>query len=212
MLVQKRGIQVLKSLPYVHQQNGRAERFNRTIMDKAQTLRLDACLPPSWWEFAVLHALHLYNRTLLHRPSWWTPFEGIHKSKPSIDHLRVFGCGGYVYLPDTVRKNKLSLKAELMIFLGYQDGMKGYKFMRLHNNAIFMGTTAVFDEALFPKCEKNPRAPRHTIIGDTPPTDDEMPGPPHGALPPGSEDPPNGSNPIPLEAGVQTPRTPTPTQ
>src|SRR6202161_2263793 len=57
------GIEMQRSVPHASQQNGRAERFNRTIMDKAQALRLDACLPQSWWEFAVLHAVHLYNRT-----------------------------------------------------------------------------------------------------------------------------------------------------
>ena len=55
------GIQIQRSIPHASQQNGRAERFNRTIMDKAQAIRLDACIPQSWWEFAVLHAIHLYN-------------------------------------------------------------------------------------------------------------------------------------------------------
>jgi len=53
------GIKILQSVPHQPQQNGRAERFNRTIMDKAQALCLDACIPQSWWEFAVLHAVHL---------------------------------------------------------------------------------------------------------------------------------------------------------
>ena len=56
-------IKILQSVPHQPQQNGHAKHFNQTIMDKAQALHLDACLPQSWWEFAVLHALHLYNRT-----------------------------------------------------------------------------------------------------------------------------------------------------
>ena len=59
------GIKVLQSAPHTPQQNGPAERFMRTIMDKAPALRLEACAPQSWWEFAVLHALHCYNRTLM---------------------------------------------------------------------------------------------------------------------------------------------------
>ena len=62
-MLKGQGIKVLKSVPHQLQQNGCAECFNRTIMDKAQALCLDACLPQSWWEFAVLHAVHLYNRT-----------------------------------------------------------------------------------------------------------------------------------------------------
>ena len=63
--IKKLGIEVEKSLPHEQQQNGRAECFNRTIWDKAQSLRFDACLPNSWWEFCVEHALYLYNRTPL---------------------------------------------------------------------------------------------------------------------------------------------------
>ena len=62
-MLKGQGIKVLQSVPHQLQQNGCAECFNRTIMDKAQALRLDACLLQSWWEFVVLHAVHLYNRT-----------------------------------------------------------------------------------------------------------------------------------------------------
>jgi hypothetical protein len=41
-----------------------------------------------------------------------------------------------------------------MIFLGYPDGVKGYLFMRLPNNSLFKGTTAIFDEEMMPKCSK----------------------------------------------------------
>jgi hypothetical protein len=146
------GIKILQSVPHQPQQNGRAERFNRTIMDKAQALRLDACLPQSWWEFAVLHAVHLYNRTPIQRLKWKTPFEIIHKHAPDVSHLRVFGSAAYVFIHEDVRANKLAPKSELMVFLGYPDGVKGYLFMRLHNNSLFTGATALFDESLFPKC------------------------------------------------------------
>ena len=56
-------ITVLQSVPHTPQQNGHAECFMCTIMDKAQAMRLEACLPDSWWEFAVNHAAHCYNRT-----------------------------------------------------------------------------------------------------------------------------------------------------
>jgi len=41
----------------------------------------------------------------------------------------------------------------MMIFLGYPDGVKGYLFMRLHNNSLFTAATALFDERLMPKCK-----------------------------------------------------------
>jgi len=80
----------------------------------------------------------------------------VYNEVPSIGHLRVFGCGAYVHLPAEVRKNKLSPRSKLMIFLGYPDGVKGYLFMRLPYNTLFKGTTAIFDEEIMPKCDKSP--------------------------------------------------------
>ena len=59
------GITILTSVPRMHQQNGCTEHFIRTLMDKAQALHFDACLPQSWWEFCVLYASHVYNCTPL---------------------------------------------------------------------------------------------------------------------------------------------------
>ena len=135
-------------------------------MDKAQALRLDACLPPSWWEFAVNTATHLYNCTPVHRLTWRTPYELLYGKVPDIGHLRVFGCGAYVHIPKDARVNKLSPRGELMIFLGYPDGVKGYLFMRLPNNVLFKGTTAIFDEDMMPKCPKQNAKHRFMPIGD----------------------------------------------
>jgi len=57
------GIHVYKSAPHTPQQNSRAEQFICTLMDKAQAMQLHACFPDSYWEFAVQHAVHVYNRT-----------------------------------------------------------------------------------------------------------------------------------------------------
>ena len=91
------GIEIRTSVPHMHQQNGRAERFNRTIMEKAQAMRLDACLPQSWWEFAVLHAVHLYNRTPVRRIDWKTPYEKLKCKVPDVSHLYVFVCGACLH-------------------------------------------------------------------------------------------------------------------
>ena len=87
-------------------------------MEKAQAMRLDACLPQSWWEFSVLHAVHLYNRTLVRRIDWKTPYEKLKHKVPDVSHLRVFGCGAYVFIPEEVCINKLAPRSELMTFIG----------------------------------------------------------------------------------------------
>jgi Integrase core domain len=108
------GIQVQISTPYMHEQHRRAECFNRTIIEKAQALCFDTCLPLSWWEFCITHAVHLYNRTPISHLLWAMPFELLRKEKPDVANLPVFGCLAYVYVPEEKRLNKLSPQSEKM--------------------------------------------------------------------------------------------------
>jgi hypothetical protein len=95
-LLKELGVNILTSVPHMHQQNGRAECFIRTIMDKSQAIRLESCAPQSWWEFSVDCAIHVYNCTPIMRHNWKMPFENLEHTKPDVTHLRVFGCGAYV--------------------------------------------------------------------------------------------------------------------
>jgi hypothetical protein len=151
------GIRILQSAPYTPKQNGRAERFMRTCMDKAQAMHLDACLPESWWEFAALHAVHVYNLSPMRHLQWCTPYEALHKAAPEVSHLRVFGCGAYVHIPEEHRVNKLAPKSELMVYTGHTEGVKAFTFLHLKNNTVYIGATALFDKNFFPKCETTKR-------------------------------------------------------
>jgi len=55
-------------------------------------MRFQACLPPSWWEFSLDHAVHVYNRTPMRRLEWRTPHEWFTGERPSIECLQVLGC------------------------------------------------------------------------------------------------------------------------
>jgi hypothetical protein len=150
--LKERGIEIIKSIPHAHTQNGRAERIIRTLMDKAESMRFQACIPASWWQFSLDHATHVYNRTPSRRLNWQTPFQMLNKEKPDVTHLRVFGCAAYVFIPVEVRTNKMSPKSELMVYLGNHPGGKGWIFMRGPNNIVFSAAQATFDESLFPRC------------------------------------------------------------
>jgi Integrase core domain len=154
--VKEAGIQVQISAPYMHEQHGRAERFNRTIMEKVQALRFDTCLPLSWWEFFITHAVHLYNCTPISCLLWATPFELLRKEKPDVANLRVFGCLAYVYVPKEKHLNKLSPRSEKMTYIGYAEGYKGFHFMT-EKNSIFVSTTATFDKTVYPHCLLKPK-------------------------------------------------------
>ena len=126
-------------------------------MEKAESMRLHACLPQSWWEFSVEHATHVYNRMPLRRLEWQTPYQLLNNERPSVAHLRVFGCGAYVFIPAETRANKLAPKSELMTYLGNAPGAQGFMFMRSPNNVLFFATQCIFDESLFPRCPKPAR-------------------------------------------------------
>jgi hypothetical protein len=146
------GVNILTSIPHMHQQNSCAARFIRTIMDKSQAICLESCAPQSWWEFSVDCAIHVYNCTPIMRHNWKTPFENLEHIEPDVTHLHVFGCGAYIFLPEEVCHNKLNPKSKLMTFIGYPQGVKEYLFMRSPNNVLFTAVQALFNKTLYPKC------------------------------------------------------------
>jgi hypothetical protein len=65
--------------------------------------------------------------------------------KPSLEHLKVFGCDAYVHVVKENR-SKLDNKAKKCIFVGYKDGMKGYKLWNLETKKIVYSREGVFRE------------------------------------------------------------------
>ena len=134
-----------------------------------QAMRLQACLPQSWWEFALDHATHVYNRTPIMRLTWKTPYEALNNERPTVEHLRVLGSGAYVFLPAEIRTDKLTPRSELMTYLGNAPGVKGWLFMRSPNNILFTAAQATFDETFFPRCPKAVRQPTTRLQTPAPP-------------------------------------------
>ncbi len=137
-----------------------------TIMDKAQSMQFDACIPQFWWEFAIMHATHVYNRTLMNCLKWDTPYTLLNGEASDVSHLKVFGCSAYVHISKEMRTNGLAPKSKLMAYLGYTEGIKAFKFMCLSNNTLYHGTTVLFDETLFPKCSMLGKKRGTTRIGE----------------------------------------------
>ena len=99
------------------QQNGCAERFNRTLLEKANAMRHHACMPHIFWQDAVQTALHIYNHQPMCRLHWKTPNEMFLSDKPDISYFKIFGTCAYVHIPSDTREDKLSPRAEQMIFI-----------------------------------------------------------------------------------------------
>eukprot|EP00253_Pinus_taeda_P035892 PITA_35892 len=95
----KCGIARQKTTPYTPQQNGVAERMNKTLMERARSILSGAGLGQEFWAEAVDTACYLVNRSPSSALEDKTPQEVWPGKKPSLSHLRVFGCDAYVHVP-----------------------------------------------------------------------------------------------------------------
>nr|GEV59546.1 ribonuclease H-like domain-containing protein [Tanacetum cinerariifolium] len=66
------------SVPRTPQQNGIAERKNRTLIEGARTMLADSLLPIPFWAEAVNTACYVQNRALVTKPKNKTPYELLH--------------------------------------------------------------------------------------------------------------------------------------
>lgn len=89
---EKSGVVFQTTVPYSPQQNGKLERMNRTVMEKARCLLMESGLSKVFWAEAVNTAAYLVNRTPCTSTNDKTPEEVWTKVKPNLSHLRVFGC------------------------------------------------------------------------------------------------------------------------
>lgn len=131
--VKDKGIYISPCPPYVHELNGVAERYNRSIMDTARCLLAEAKVNKMYWPEIVKAAAYLKNRTLANTIERKTPYEIFFKSKPNAKYLRLYGSRVFVRTPEQLRKSKWDNKAQLGVLLGYTE--VGYRIL-LNNKII----------------------------------------------------------------------------
>ncbi|KAJ9546528.1 hypothetical protein OSB04_019071 [Centaurea solstitialis] len=108
------------------QQNGVAERRNRTLIEAARSMLSEANLATQFWAEAVSTACYTQNRSLIVKRFWRTPYELFRNRKPSIKHLHIFGCICYI-LNNKDNLGKFDSKSDDGIFLGYSSISKTYR-------------------------------------------------------------------------------------
>ena len=81
------------------QQNGIAERKNRTIMEAARAMLHDQDIPMHIWAEAARTVVYVQNHTRHRVLENNTPEEAFSSKKPEVSHLRIFGCPVYIHIP-----------------------------------------------------------------------------------------------------------------
>lgn len=122
-----KGILLNPSPAYVHELNGTAERYNRTVMNRTRCLLSDSGIGKRFWPECVMTAAYLGNRLLANTKEQKTPFEIFFGKRPNISNLKLFGSRVFVRIPDVKRTYKVDPKAEMGTSVGYTD--TGYRVL-----------------------------------------------------------------------------------
>ena len=131
--------------PHTPQLNGVSERRNRTLLDMVRSMMSHAALPVSFWGYALETAAHVLNRV----PSKsvdTTPYEIWRGKKPSLKHIKIWGCPAYVKKQNP---DKLETRSEKCTFIGYPKEGVGHYFWHPQEQKVFVAKHAVFLEKEF---------------------------------------------------------------
>nr|GEY42527.1 hypothetical protein [Tanacetum cinerariifolium] len=134
-----KGIKREFSVPRTPQQNGIAERKNRTLIEAARTMLTDSLLPILFWAEAVNTACYVQNRMLVIKPHNKTPYELLHGRTLSIGFMRPFGC--LVTILNTLYPlGKFEGKVDEGFLVGYAVSSKAFR--------VFNSRTRIVQETL----------------------------------------------------------------
>lgn len=155
-LFKAEGISHRKIVVGCSSQNGVAERVNRTIVEMARCLLLQAGLPEYFW--AEASSVSCYIRNLCVNSSinnqipvcLWRRQVNV---PDLLSKLRVFGCRVWSLIDKDLR-TKFGPKAEACVFMGYGDcydvNVKGYKLFCLRTQKMIFRHHVIFEESVFP--------------------------------------------------------------
>ncbi|GKA72148.1 putative ribonuclease H-like domain-containing protein, partial [Tanacetum coccineum] len=122
----KKGIKREYSIARTPQQNGVAERKNRTLIEAARTMLADLLLPIQFWAEAVNTACYVLNRVLVTKPQMKTPYEFLMGKPPNISFMKPFGYP--LTILNTINNlGKFNGKSEEGYLLGYSTNSKGFR-------------------------------------------------------------------------------------
>ena len=121
----RKGIKHQLSILGQPEQNGVAERMNRTLTECARNIRLQADMSEEFWAEAVNHASYLVNMPPSTAIDFQIP-EEIWRRVCGLFNFTNFWLPAYSFV-DSQKKNKLESKSKKCIFIGFTKGIKGFK-------------------------------------------------------------------------------------
>ncbi|GJW51836.1 putative ribonuclease H-like domain-containing protein [Tanacetum coccineum] len=140
-----KGIKREFSVARTPQQNGVAEKKNRTVIEAARTMLADSKLPTTFWTKAVNTACYVQNRVLVIKPHNKTPYELFLGRKVALNFMRPFGCP--VTILNTIdHLGKFNGKADEGFFVGYSTNSKAFRVFNSRNITVEENLHVKFSE------------------------------------------------------------------
>lgn len=115
------GIRTEQSGYYMHEANGISERIWRTLLDMTLTFLLASKFPLVFWVLAMRHANYIRMRMPHSSLDFKTPYEMWYGKKPSLSHVRVFGCTAYAKVDEGTGRKKLQPKSVAGFYVGHDE-------------------------------------------------------------------------------------------
>jgi len=129
------GIQRRLTVPHTPQQNGVAERKNRTLLDMARCLIIESSMPKFLWAEAVNTANYLRNRCPSISLNGRTPYEKWTGKIPNLNYFKIFGSRMAIRNLEP-QKDKFDARSSTGIFVGYSEISKAYRVWIPHKRRI----------------------------------------------------------------------------
>jgi hypothetical protein len=139
------GIKRELTTSYNPQQNGVAERKNRTLMEAVKTMIHDQDLPMCLWVEAAKKPVYVQNKLSRIALGFKTLEETFFGKKPQVRHIKIFRCPVFVHIPKE-KRNKLDPSGKKGIFVGYCEVSKAFRFYIPGYHHIEMNRDVTFDE------------------------------------------------------------------
>ena len=148
----EKGMKRHRTVPCNPQQNGVAERMNRTILERVRCMLFSSGMPKRFWGEAVSMAAVLINRSPSSAIAFDTPDQKWYGRTVDYSSMRVFGCMSYAH----IRQSKLEPRALRCVMIGYRRGVKGYRLwcIELGNQKVIISRDVQFEENRMPYLEK----------------------------------------------------------
>ena len=97
------------------------------------------------WGEATMTFIYGHNRSPHRILKNMTLEEAFSIKKPSVEHLRIFGCPVYIHVPKDKRK-KLEPSGKKGIFIGYSESSKAHKIYAPGQQKVEISRDVTFDE------------------------------------------------------------------